>query len=461
MIGVLGIFVSLALLMYLAYRGISVLILAPLLSLGAVLAGGDPRVLAAFTQIYMVSLGGFVAKYFPLFLLGAVFGRLMSDSGSASSISRWIIRGLGPKQAPLALVLACAILTFGGVSVFVVVFAAYPVAVELFRNSGTPKRLIPAAILLGGATFTLSGLPGTPSIQNAMPMPYFGTDTFAAPGVGTIGGLVMFAWGALWLSRRARWAAEAGEGYGDHPHDALDATPSPHEPPVLVALVPLVTVLAVNLVTTWWVIPAMDLAYLSEAKYGAVGVNDVRGIWALVASLSVAIATAVVLHWPRWRDLKGSVNQGTFSSMLPIFNTASEIGYGAVIASLAAFTAVQVAIAGVSSNVLVSEAISVNIMAGITGSAAGGLGLALGMLGQAYAEMGAAAGINPELLHRVAAISAGGLDSLPHNGAVITLLGICRLTHRESYFDIFMVSVVGPLIALAAVLAVGTTFGSF
>jgi len=461
MIGVLGIFVSLALLMYLAYRGISVLILAPLLSLLAVLAGSDTRVLATFTQIYMVSLGGFVAKYFPLFLLGAVFGRLMSDSGSASSISRWIIRGLGPTQAPLALVLACAILTFGGVSVFVVVFAAYPVAVELFRSSGTPKRLIPAAILLGGATFTLSGLPGTPSIQNAMPMPYFGTDTFAAPGVGTIGGFVMFVWGALWLSRRARLAAAAGEGYGDHPHDALDATPNPHEPPVVVALVPLVAVLLVNLATTWWVIPAMELAYLSEAKYGAVGVNDVRGIWALVASLSVAIAIAIVLHWPRWGDLKGSMNQGAFSSMLPIFNTASEIGYGAVIASLAAFTAVQVAIAGVSSNVLVAEAISVNIMAGITGSAAGGLGLALGMLGETYAEMGAAAGINPELLHRVAAISAGGLDSLPHNGAVITLLGICRLTHRESYFDIFMVSVVGPLIALAAVLLVGTTFGSF
>ena len=156
-----------------------------------------------------------------------------------------------------------------------------------------------------------------------------------------------------------------------------------------------------------------------------------RGIWALVASLSLAIVTAIVLHWPRWSDLRWSLNQGTFSSMLPIFNTASEIGYGAVIASLAGFAAVQAALAGVSANVLVSEAITVNIMAGITGSAAGGLGLALGMMGKAYAQAGAAAGISPELLHRVAAISAGGLDSLPHNGAVVSMLGICRLTHRE------------------------------
>ena len=461
MIGVAGILVSLALLMYLAYRGINVLVLAPLLSLLATLADGDTRALATYTQVFMGSLGGFVGRYFPLFLLGAIFGRLMSDSGSAASIARWIVNRLGPKHAPLAIVLACAILTLGGVSVFVVVFAAYPVAVELFRSAGTPKRLIPGAILLGGATFTLSGIPGTPSIQNAMPMPFFGTDTFAAPGLGTIGGIVMFIVGTLWLNDRARRAAAAGEGYGDHPHDALDVTPMTHQPSLVKALSPLVIVLLVNVLMTWWIIPAMDVAYLQEPKYGRVSVNDVRGIWALVASLFIAIVVAIVLHWQKWSDLKGSVNHGTLSSMLPIFNTASEIGYGAVIASLAAFAVIQAALASVSGNLLVNEAIAVNIMAGITGSAAGGLGLALGMLGKTYATAAAAAGISPELLHRVAAIAAGGLDSLPHNGAVITLLGICRLTHRESYLDIFMVSVIGPLIALALVLVLGTMFGSF
>jgi H+/gluconate symporter-like permease len=461
MIGVLGILLSLGLLMYLAYRGYNVLVVAPLLALLAALIGGDPRLLANFTQVYMTSLGGFVAKYFPVFLLGAVFGRLMSDSGSASAIARSIVNRLGASQALLAVVLACAILTYGGVSVFVVVFASYPIAAELFKVAATPKRLIPAAILLGGATFTLSGIPGTPSLQNAIPMAFFGTDSFAAPGLGSVGGVVMFVFGMAWLNGRARRAAKAGEGYGHHPLEHLDAAPGPHEPGLLVALAPLVLVLAVNAVMTWYVIPAMDLSYLSEAKFGATTANDVRGIWALVAALSLAIGVAVVLHWARWRDLKGSLNQGTLSSLLPIFNTASEIGYGTVIASLAGFAVVQAALVGVSSNLLVSEAVSVNIMAGITGSAAGGLSLALGMLSQTYTEMGAAAGISPELLHRVAAIACGGLDSLPHNGAVITMLGICRLTHRESYVDIFMVSVVGPLVALAVVLAAGTVFGSF
>jgi len=461
MIGVLGILLSLGLLMYMAYRGYNVLLVAPILALLATVIGGETRLLAVLTQIYMKSLGGFVTGYFALFLLGAILGRLMSDSGSASAIAKWIVGRLGARQALLSIVLACAILTYGGVSVLVVIFAAYPVAVAIFRSSGTPKRFIPAAVLLGGATFTLSGIPGTPSIQNAIPIAFFGTDTFAAPGVGSIGGLVMFLFGAWWLSYRSRQAAAAGEGYGHHADDEHDAAPRVDEPPLLVALLPLVMVLVGNVAMTWWIIPAMDLGYLKEARFGGVGPNDVRGLWALVTALGLANITAVALHWSRWHDLRRSLNEGTFSSMLPIFNTASEIAYGAVIASLAGFAVVQAALAAVTSNVLVNEAIAVNIMAGITGSAAGGLGLSLGMLAKTYTEAAAAAGISPELLHRVAAIACGGLDSLPHNGAVITMLGICRLTHREAYFDMFMVSVVGPLCALIAVLAVGSTFGSF
>lgn len=461
MIGVLGILLSLGLLMYLAYRGFNVLLVAPVLALLAALIGGETRLLAVLSQVYMKSLGGFVTGYFALFMLGAILGRLMADSGSASAIASWIVARLGPRRSVLAIVLACAVLTYGGVSVLVVIFAVYPVAVAIFRGSHTPKRFIPAAVLLGGATFTLSGIPGTPSIQNAMPIAFFGTDTFAAPGVGSIGGLVMLVFGAWWLQSRAQQAAAHGEGYGHHPLDAQDAAPTLDEPPLIVALLPLLVVLVMNVAMTWWVIPAMDLAYLKEPKFGGVGVNDVRGLWALVSALALATLTAMLLHWRRWQDLKGSLNQGTFSSMLPIFNTASEIAYGAVIASLAGFAVVQAALAGISSNLLVNEAIAVNIMAGITGSAAGGLGLALGMLGKTYAAAAATAGISPELLHRVAAIACGGLDSLPHNGAVITMLGICRLTHREAYFDMFMVSVVGPLLALAVVLVVGTTFGSF
>ncbi|MGD9902719.1 MAG: GntP family permease [Vicinamibacterales bacterium] len=459
--GVLGILLSLGLLMYLAYRGYSVLLVAPLLALLAALTGGETRLLAVLSQVYMRSLGGFVTSYFAMFMLGAILGRLMADSGSALAIARWIVGRLGARQAVFSIAVVCALLTYGGVSVFVVMFAAYPVAATLFRNAGTPKRLIPAAVALGAATFTLTALPGSPSIHNAMPIAFFGTDTFAAPGIGIIGGLVMFLFGGWWLRRRTAQAEAAGEGYGDHPIDALEAPPVGAEPPLLVALPPLVVVLVGNAAMTWWIIPAMDLGYLKEARFGSASPNDVRGLWALVTALGLANVTALVLHWSRWQDLRRSLNEGTLGSMLPVFNTASEIAYGTVIASLAGFAAVQAALGTLTANVLVNEAVTVNVMAGLTGSASGGLGLALGMMAETYSAAAAAAGISPELLHRVAAIACGGLDSLPHNGAVITILGICRLTHREAYYDLGMVSVVGPLCANVVVLVVASTFGSF
>ncbi len=462
MIGVVGILISLGLLMYLAYRGINVLILAPVLALLAALLGGETRLLATYTQVFMISLGGFLVKYFPLFLLGAIFGKLMSDSGAAAVIAEWIIAKLGAKRAVLAVTLSTAILTYGGVSVFVVAFAIYPLGIVLFREAGVPKRLIPGALVLGAATFTMSALPGTPAVQNAIPMPFFGTDPFAAPGIGFIAAVLMFGLGSLWLRHRAHAAEAAGESYGTHPLDHQDAPLVPHRPALLVALLPILLVVAVNLAMTKWVIPALDVSYLAEKKYGPVTLNEVRGIWSLIVALVTAIVAAILLNLGKWTDLKGSVNHGTMSSLLPIFNTASEVGYGTVIASLVAFGIIKTFIIGIApGNPLISEAIAVNLMAGITGSASGGMSIALNILGAKYLELGNAAGISPELLHRVAAIASGGLDSLPHNGAVITLLGICRLTHRQSYWDIFMVSVASPLVTLVVVLILGSTFGAF
>ncbi len=458
----MSILISLALLMYLAYRGISVLVLAPLLALLAALLGGDTRLLAMYTQVFMTGLGGFLVKYFPLFLLGAIFGRLMNDSGSAESIARAIVARIGAERAIMALVLSCAILTYGGVSVFVVAFAAYPVGAALFREADIPKRLIPGSLVLGSATFTMTALPGTPAIQNAIPMPYFGTDAFAAPWLSVIVAIIMFVGGMWWLTRRAAKARRASEGYGHHPSDVRIHADEQTPPPLLIALAPIILVIALNFVFTRWVIPGMDTSYLADATFGRVTINDVRGVWSLIASLLLAITVAIIVHWKRWRNLTQSVNEGTMGSLLPIFNTASEVGYGSVIAALAAFAVIREAIVGLSpGNPLISEAIAVNIMAGITGSASGGLSIALNMLGKTYLELGASADISPQLLHRVAAVASGGLDSLPHNGAVITLLAICHLTHRESYLDIFVVSVVVPLIALVALLSLGTAFGAF
>lgn len=235
----------------------------------------------------------------------------------------------------LSIVLACAILTYGGVSVFVVAFAAYPIAAALFRQAEIPKRLIPGALVLGAGTFTMTAVPGMPSIQNAIPMPYFGTDLYAAPGLGLIAGALMLVGGMLWLHRRARQARERGEGYGHHPIGATEPAEATRRPSLGVALLPMELVVGANYLFTRFVFPALDTTYLAEARFGKVTLSDVRGTWSLSAAVSIAIAGTIVLHRGRWRDLRDSVNQGTMSSLLPIFNTASEVGYGTVIAALA------------------------------------------------------------------------------------------------------------------------------
>ncbi|AUH63321.1 GntP family permease [Paracoccus zhejiangensis] len=455
--GLIGIFLSLGLLMYLAYRGINVLILAPLLALLATLMAGDLPLLATYTQVFMKALGGYVVLYFPLFLLGAIFGKVMADSGSARVIAEKIVERVGAGQAITAVVLACGVLTYGGVSLFVVAFAIYPIANALFRRADIPKRLLPATIALGSFTFTMTALPGTPAIQNAIPMPFFGTNAFAAPLLGTLAGAIMIAGGILWLNRRAAWAG--GEGYGTHPRMAADSSLSDDAtlPGFALAIAPVVLVILLNASFTYLVIPNMDTAYLAQPEYGATTISSVAGTWAIIVALLAAILLALALNWSRFTEVKETVNAGTMGSLLPIFNTASEVGYGAVIASLPAFAIIRDAVLGLfPDNPVASLAVAVNVLAGITGSASGGMSIALNALGEQFAQMGQAQGISMELMHRVTALSSGGFDALPHNGAVITLLGICGLTHRQSYADIFVVAVAIPVLATICVILLGS-----
>lgn len=488
MVGILGIILALGMLMYLAYRGFSVLIIAPASALLAVALAGDVPILATYTQVFMRSTGTFIIQYFPLFLLGALFGKLMEDSGSAQVLSRWIVGRLGTQRAVLAVVLACAVLTYGGVSLFVVAFAVFPIAVELFQQARIPKRLIPATIALGAFTFTMTALPGTPAIQNAIPMPFFGTTPFAAPGLGLLTGAIMFGLGQIWLNQRVARAQQVGEGYGDQPIQPVQRTHELREhalgegfdlfeitdmsavpdstartqPSVVVAVAPLVLVITLNLVFIAFIIPTWDTTYLAEPQFGSTSIEAVRGLWAIIVALVVSILALVFLNYRRFPNIKETLDSGADAAVLPIFNTASQVGFGAVIAALPAFVIIRNAVLDLGGdNPLISLAVSVNVLAGITGSASGGMSIALDTLGDSFVQMADQAGIALDLMHRVTAVATGGLDALPHSGAVITLLAICGLTHREAYIDIFVVAVLLPIVALIALIILGSVFGSF
>jgi H+/gluconate symporter-like permease len=484
-LGLIGILLALALLIGLAYRGWSVLLLAPLAALAAAAFAGEP-LLAHWTETFMGSAARFVAQFFPIFLLGALFGKVMDDSGSVQAIARYIGAKLGAHRAILAVVIAGAMVTYGGVSLFVAFFVLVPMAQALFREANIPHRLMPAAIVLGTSTFTMSALPGTPAIQNAIPMPFFGTTPFAAPGLGIIASVIMIAFGLWWLGLREAAARRSGIGYGVEPTVAPDAAAddlivrerattsrefdpaeirhgrrSATQPTIFIAVLPLIIVVAVNLLVSVVVLPRLDLRFLAEDRWGPTSLAAVGGVWSVVVALTAAIVALIALNRGRLQDLRSSMDAGANASVLPVVSVASLVGFGAVIAALPAFAVVRDWVLSIEGGPLVSLAVSTNVLAALTGSASGGLTIALDALGETYMQLATVMGIDPALMHRVAVIGAGTLDSLPHNGAVVTLLAVCGSTHGKSYFDIVMVGIVGAILALVAVIALGTIFGSF
>jgi H+/gluconate symporter-like permease len=480
--GLLGILLALSLLMWLAYRGWSVLLVSPLAALVAAAFSGEP-LLAQWTQTFMSGAARFVAQWFPLFLLGGLFGKLMSDSGSVSAIAQYLTKKLGTERTMLAVVIASAIVTYGGVSVFVAFFVLVPMAHEMFRAANVPRRLLPATVGLGAFTFTMSVMPGTPSVNNAIPMPYFGTTTFAAPGLSIIASAIILAFGMWWLGRAEAAARKAGEGYAGEaetvpvisemvreqatPAGDFDPAELPHGeraasgPSFVLAVLPIVVVIVTNFLMSLVVLPRLDFSFLSEARWGGTTIGAVSGIWSVIVALAAANLAVLLINYRRLPSPRESLDAGANSSALPMLMIASLVGFGAVVASLPAFALVRDAVFSIDGGPLVSLSIAMNMLAGLTGTASGGMAIVLNAFGNDFMRLATENHIDPELMHRVTTMSAGTLDALPHNGTVLLLLQISGLSHRESYFDMMMTVIVSCIIALIAVLILGSFFGSF
>ena len=448
---------ALVFLMVAAYRGHSVILFAPIAAMGAVLLTDPSAVAPVFTGLFMERMAGFVKLYFPVFLLGAIFGKLIELSGFARAIVASSVAILGRDRAMLAIVLVAAVLTYGGVSLFVVVFAVYPFAAELFRRSNIPKRLIPATIALGAFTFTMDSLPGTPQIQNIIPTTFFKTTTWAAPILGTIGAIFILVLGLVFLNWRRRAALASGEGYGENHlnEPVVDEASSGVHPGI--AILPLIIVGLANKALTL-AIPAIygqkfDVVLTPGGKAVTADVGSLTAVWAVQGALVLGIVAVLIFAW---RAVSANFAAGSkdavAGALLAAVNTASEYGFGAVIAALPGFLIIADALKAIP-NPLVNEAITVTTLAGITGSASGGMSIALGAMADQFIAAANAAGIPLEVLHRVAAMASGGMDTLPHNGAVITLLAVTGLTHRQSYKDIFAITCI-KTVAVFVVIAV-------
>jgi H+/gluconate symporter-like permease len=456
---------ALAFLMFVAYRGYSVILFAPIAALGAVLLVNPEAVAPVFSGIFMEKLVSFVKLYFPVFLLGAVFGKVIELSGFSEAIVAAAIKYIGRSRANAVIVAVCALLTYGGVSLFVVVFAVYPFAAELYRQSNIPKRLMPGAIALGAFTFTMDSLPGTPQIQNIIPTTFFKTTAWAAPALGTIGAAFIIVVGLAYLEWRRRAAMKRGEGYGTSLVNEPERIESASLPNPVLAIAPLILVGVANYMLTkmiphWYgaeytiapsVLPGL-------AAPVSTGIKGVVAIWAVEGALLLGILLVVVTAFSRLSDrFAAGTKVAVSGALLATLNTASEYGFGGVIAALPGFLVVGNALKSIP-NPLVNAAVSVSSLAGITGSASGGMSIALAAMSDTFIKTAQAMHIPLEVLHRVVAMASGGMDTLPHNGAVITLLAVTGLTHRESYREIFAVTIIKTL-AVFFVIAVYYTTG--
>ena len=450
MISIIGLIISLSLIIFLAYKGYSTIITAPLVALLTVLiigGGSNTHLMVHYTEVYMGGFANFVKNYFPIFLTGAIFAKLMEEALYAKSIANFITNRLGKDKTILAVVLAGALLTYGGVSLFTVAFVLYPIANVLFKEANIPKRLIPGTIALGAFTFTMTSLPGTPEIQNVIPMRYFGTDTFSAPSIGIISSLLMLLLGMSWLTYRVKKAEKSGEEYGYNYIDENDIDSS-LLPNVFLSVSPILLIFISNLFFSKVFYKLVDGSYLSQ--YNLV-LDNVSGTWSVIISIVISILFILILNFRKISNLNKVLNEGISNSFLPLLSSSAIVGYGSVIKSLPVFVTLQSVILNISSNPIISEALSVNIICGITASASGGLTITLDALAPKFIEMSQALNISPEIMHRIASMASGGLDTLPHNGAVITTLAICGLSHKDSYKDIFMTSVVIPIFVTALV----------
>lgn len=421
MLGILGLLVAIVLLVYLAYKGVGAIPASLICSLVVILTNGMP-LWEGFSQFYIGGFSYFAGTYFLVFITSALFARAMDDSGSAQTIAYKFLDWFGAKRAILVLVLTTAVLTYGGVSLFVVVFATYPIAIVLFKEANLPKRILPGILAFGAATFTMTALPASPQLTNVIPSQVLGTSLTAAPLLGIFASILMFIGGYWYFVRLEKKMREQGIGFEPGPNDDMSKYENVDKsklPGAFVSFLPMVLILA--------------------------AIIFIKGIFQPLELVVYAMLSATVLvfifNWSRMTNKLNTINQG-LKDGIAIVSVAVIIGFGFVVQNAPAFQSFVNFALGLKMHPYFSAVVATEIVAGITGSSSGGLTIFLKALGQQYVDLGA----DPAVLHRLTAIAAGGLDTLPHAGGIFILMGVAGQSHKESYGPIFWTTVAIPIL---------------
>lgn len=429
-ISYIGLFIGLVLLIYLVMRGVNIFIVVILCSSIVAVTGGL-NLYDGLKNDYMTGFVAFFKNNFFIFLAGTVMGKMMEITNGAKSIARVIIKLLGKNKALISIPLACGILMYGGVSMFVVSFAVFPIALEVFRAADLPRRFIPAALCFGCSTFAMV-VPGTPQIQNIIPTQYLGTDLMAGMINGTLSCLAMFLVGSFLLFRMVNKAKKDGGHFVAKPMDVF--SDDPELPNAFLALIPLIVcIVSINI--------RIDGKTIVPVEAGVF--------------LGAFLAWALLNKYQKNSELLEHLSEAVKANIFAISNTCAVVGFGAVVKATIGFPSIVDMMINIPGPKILGAAIATTTIAGVCGSASGGLGIATPLLGPAFM----ARGISAAALHRTMAIASAALDSLPHNGYVVTVTNaLCHETHKEAYVPVFWVTVFTPLVGTAVAVILFTLF---
>ena len=428
MIQIIGLFLGIGILIYFAYRGVGALPLTLLAGL-AVIITNQMNLWQSFSEFYMKGYVGFLNSYFFIFASSALYAKIMEDSGAAIAIGYKFIDWFGKKRAVLIVFLATAVLTYGGISVFVVIFAITPIIMLLFKEANLPRRLAMGPLLAGAATFTMTTLPGSPQLPNVIPTRFLGTNMVAAPILSLFAAVVMFVTCYLYLKWEERRLVALGETF-TYP---AGVDPTIYEvnrdelPPAALSFIPLITLITV-------IVGLKSIITNSTAL--------------VVFAMLTASAVALLLNWNRIKDKKETFNKGLGGAILAIASPCAVVAFGTLVQNTPAFTNIIQWLLNLNMNAFIMGPLATAIISGITGSSSGGLTITL----QTLSDQLMASGANMSIVHRLMAIAAGSLDTLPHSSGLFLMFGILGLTHKESYRFVFVTTVLIP--ALVCVLLV-------
>lgn len=424
-IGLIGILIALAALMILVYKRINIILVSVFCCIIVALTSQLP-ILDTLKNDYMSGLSQFISSNLLLFVFSAIFGKVMEESGAAFAFAKLIFKAFGARWAIYGGMIATALLVYGGVSNFVVVFTVFPIFLHIFKQANLPIRLIPGVIYAAGVTFAASMLPGTPSLNNIIPTQYVDSTPMSAPIVGLVASAVTIVLIFFYFEYEFGKARKQGEVYLENQKASMQLERMNN----LKEANPILSILPMAALVIMLNVFKLDILYC----------------------LLISTLLVFVLFYQNIRGVTLScVNQGISSAGSAILNSAAAVGFGSVVKVTAGFTAMVTALMSFGGNPMVSLGIITTIISGITGSGTGGIGITMQVFAQKYIELG----VNPDILHRIVAIASNGLDSLPHNGLVVTVILACGCTHKESYKPILITSVIITLIALVITIAMG------